>query len=202
MIKLYHAPKTRSVRVLWLLEELGLPYDLVTMPFTQETLKSPGFLRVNPCGRLPAIEDGDVAMFESGAIVEYVLERYGEGRLAPPPGTAPRARYLQWLHFGEATLLPPLGDIAQHTLFRPAAERIPAVAEDGRRRTAATLDVLEQALAGTPYLCGEAFTAADIMVGYGVALTRLLGVLDARHPQVAGYLGRLEARPAMQKAFA
>jgi glutathione S-transferase len=190
------------VRVLWLLEELGLPYELALTPFTQEALKSPEFLRVNPCGRLPALEDGDVAMFESGAIVEYVLERYGAGRLAPPPGTPPRARYLQWLHFGEATLLPPLGDIAQHTLLRPAAERIAAVAEDGRRRAGTTLDVLEHALAATPYLCGEAFTAADIMVGYGVALTKLLGVLGADHPRVRAYLGRLEARPAMQKAFA
>jgi glutathione S-transferase len=99
-------------------------------------------------------------------------------------------------------LLPPLGDIAQHTFFRPAAERIPAMVEDGRRRATAALDVLEQALAATPYLCGDAFTAADIMVGYGVALTRLLGVLGDRHAKVCEYLGRLETRPAMQKAFA
>ena len=202
MIKLYHAPKTRSVRVLWLLEELGLPYDLVVMPFTQEALKSAEFLRVNPCGALPAIEDGDVTMFESGAILEYVLERYGNGRLAPPPGTPARARYLQWVHFGEASLLPPLGDIAQHAIFRPEAERIPAMVADGRRRATAKLDVLEQALSGSPYLCGEAFTAADIMVGYGVALTRLLGVLGDGHPRVGAYLARLEKRPPFQKAFA
>ena len=202
MIKLYHAPKTRSVRVLWLLEELGLPYDLVVMPFTQEALKSAEFLRVNPCGALPAIEDGDVTMFESGAILEYLLERYGGGRLAPPVGSPARARYLQWFHFGEASLLPPLGDIAQHAFFRPEAERIPAMVVDGRRRALARLDVLEQALAGSSHLCGEAFTAADIMVGYGVALTRLLGVLADGHPQAAAYLARLEARPAFRKAFA
>jgi glutathione S-transferase len=202
VIKLYHAQKTRSVRVFWLLEELGLPYELVVVPFTQEALKSAAFLRVNPCGALPAIEDGDVAMFESGAILEYLLERYGGGRLAPPVGSPARARYLQWLHFGEASLLPPLGDIAQHALFRPEAERIPAMVVDGRRRALARLDVLEQALGGSPHLCGEAFTAADIMVGYGVALTRLLGVLTDGHPRTAAYLARLEARPAFQKAFA
>ena len=202
MIKLYHASKTRSVRVLWLLEELGVRYELALIPFTQDALKSAAFLRVNPCGSLPAIEDGDVAMFESGAIVEYVLERYGNGRLAPPVGSPARARYLQWLHFGEASLLPPLGDIAQHAMFRPEAERIPAMVVDGRRRAVAKLDVLEPALAGTAYLCGEELTAADVMVGYGVAIAALLGVVGDQHPNLRAYLARLETRPAFQKAFA
>jgi glutathione S-transferase len=202
MIRLYHAPRTRSVRVVWLLEELGLPYELVVMPFTPEALKSPEFLRINPSGALPAIEDGEVAMFESGAIVEYLLERYGDGRLAPPAGSPARARYLQWLHFGEAGLLPPLGDMAQHSFIRPEAERIAAMVADGKRRATAKLDVLEPVLARAPYLCGDAFTAADVMVGYGVMLTRLLGVLGPAHPQVGDYLTRLEARPGFQKAFA
>ena len=202
MIKLYHASKTRSVRVLWLLEELGMRYELALIPFTQDALKSAAFLRVNPCGSLPAIEDGEVAMFESGAIVEYVLERYGNGRLAPPIGSPVRARYLQWLHFGEASLLPPLGDIAQHAMFRPEAERIPAMVVDGRRRAVAKLDVLERALAGSAYLCGEELTAADVMVGYGVAIAALLGVVGGQHPNLRAYLARLETRPAFQKAFA
>ena len=202
MIKLYHASKTRSVRVLWLLEELGVRYELALIPFTQDALKSAAFLRVNPCGSLPAIEDGEVAMFESGAIVEYVLERYGNGRLAPPLGSPVRARYLQWLHFGEASLLPPLGDIAQHAMFRPEAERIPAMVVDGRRRAVAKLDVLERALAGSAYLCGEELTAADVMVGYGVAIAALLGVVGDQHPNLRAYLARLETRPAFQKAFA
>jgi glutathione S-transferase len=202
VIKLYHASKTRSVRVLWLLEELGVRYELALIPFTQDALKSAAFLRVNPCGSLPAIEDGEVAMFESGAIVEYVLERYGNGRLAPPLGSPARARYLQWLHFGEASLLPPLGDIAQHAMFRPEAERIPAMVVDGRRRAVAKLDVLEQALAGSAYLCGEELTAADVMVGYGVAIAALLGVVGDQHPNLRAYLARLETRPAFQKAFA
>jgi len=202
VIKLYHASKTRSVRVLWLLEELGVRYELALIPFTQDALKSAAFLRVNPCGSLPAIEDGEVAMFESGAIVEYVLERYGNGRLAPPIGSPARARYLQWLHFGEASLLPPLGDIAQHAMFRPEAERIPAMVVDGRRRAVAKLDVLEQALAGSAYLCGEELTAADVMVGYGVAIAALLGVVGDQHPNLRAYLARLETRPAFQKAFA
>jgi glutathione S-transferase len=200
MIKVHHAPKARSVRVLWLLEELGVPYEVVPTSFEQ--VRSPAFLRVNPFARIPAIEDGEIVMFESGAIVEYVLERYGAGRLAPVPGTPARAPYLQWLHFGEATLLPPLSDVAQHSFLRPPAERMPAVAEDGRRRAVATLDVLEQVLAGRTFICGDAFTAADVMVGYGVALMQLLGVLGAGHPAAAAYLGRLQARAAFQKAFA
>ena len=202
MITLYHASKTRSVRVLWLLEELGVPYELALVPFTQEALKSPAFLRVNPCGSLPAIEDGDVTMFESGAIVEYVLERYGNGRLAPPAGSPARARYLQWFHWGEASLLPPLGDIAQHAMFRPEAERIPAMVADGQRRATAKLDVLEQALGGSAFLCGAELSAADVMVGYGVTIAALLGVVGDRHPNLRAYLARLETRPAFQKAFA
>jgi len=202
VIKLYHASKTRSVRVLWLLEELGVPYELALVPFTQEALKSPAFLRVNPCGSLPAIEDGEVTMFESGAIVEYVLERYGNGRLAPPAGSPARARYLQWFHWGEASLLPPLGDIAQHAMFRPEAERIPAMVADGKRRATAKLDVLEQALGGSAFLCGAELTAADVMVGYGVTIAALLGVVGDQHPNLRAYLARLETRPGFQKAFA
>src|SRR5213075_2654785 len=87
MIALYHSPRTRSVRVLWLLEQLGIPYELRTMAFTPETLKGPEYAKVNPLGKVPSIQDGTLTMFESGAIVEYLVERYGDGRLAPPVGS-------------------------------------------------------------------------------------------------------------------
>src|SRR6185436_19852586 len=129
MIKLYHAPLTRSIRIYWLLEELGLPYELSIVKFTPG--KTP-FAQATPYGKVPAIEDGDVVMIESGAILEYILEKSGQGRLAPAPGTAARPAFLQWVYFSEATVLPPVGDIVRHTLFKPEPERIPAVVEDAR----------------------------------------------------------------------
>ncbi len=201
MLKLYHSPRTRSVRIYWLLEELGVPYELETLAFTPETLKTAAYLKVHPLGKLPAIQDGDVAMFESGAILEYILEKYGDDRLAPAPGSPARGAFLQWVHFAEATAMPPLADIAQHMLFKPEAERIPAVVADGQARIAAVLAALANALTGKPYLLGSEFTGADIMMGYSLLLVKWFGLLTPEHPNVTAYLARLEQRPALQKAL-
>lgn len=201
MLKLYHSPRTRSVRIYWLLEELGVPYELETLAFTPETLKTAAYLKVHPLGKLPAIQDGDVAMFESGAILEYILEKYGDGRLAPAPGSPARGAFLQWVHFAEATAMPPLADIAQHMLFKPEAERIPAVVADGQARVAAVLATLEQSLSGKQYLLGSEFTGADIMMGYSLLLVKWFGLLTPEHPNVTAYLARLEQRPALQRAL-
>jgi glutathione S-transferase len=199
MIKLYHAPRTRSFRILWLLEELGIPYELEAVTFVPP--QTP-FSQASPFGKLPAIQDGDLTMFESGAILEYVLERYGKGRFAPPPGSPLRGPYLQWIHFAEATAFPPMGEIVRHTLFKPEAERIPAVVTDARERAGSTLEVLEDALDGKDYLLGREICGADVMMGFTVWVAKLLGVLDDRFPNIQAYLKRLEARPGFQKAAA
>lgn len=201
-MKLYHCPQTRSIRIFWLLEELGVPYELVRLDFTPASLKDPEYLKVNPLGKIPSIQDGDLTMFESGAILEYILEKYGKGRLAPAPGAPARGPFLQWVHFAEATAMPPLADIAQHSLFKPESERLPAVVADARKKLAAVLDVLEQALAGKPYLLGAEFSAADIMMGYSLLLTKWFGLLSDTYPNVVAYLQRLEQRPALQKVLA
>jgi glutathione S-transferase len=198
MIKLYHAPLTRSIRIYWLLEELGVPYELSIVKFVPGKLP---FAQDTPYGKVPAIEDGDVVMIESGAILEYILERYGQGRLAPAPGTAARPAFLQWVYFSEATVLPPVGDIVRHTLFKPEPERIPAVVEDARRRLGATFAVVEKALEGKPYLLGADFSAADIMMGVTLHIARRLNSLDDRLKNLHAYLGRLESRPAFRKAL-
>ncbi|HVO24082.1 MAG TPA: glutathione S-transferase family protein [Candidatus Margulisiibacteriota bacterium] len=201
MLKLYHSPRTRSVRIYWLLEELGVSYQLETLAFTPETLKTAAYLKVHPLGKLPAIQDGDLVMFESGAILEYVLETYGNGRLAPAPGSPARGAFLQWVHFAEATAMPPLADIAQHMLFKPEAERLPAVVADGQARVNAVLAALEIALTGKQYLLGSEFTGADIMMGYALLLVKWFGLLTQQYPNVTAYLARLEQRPALQKAL-
>jgi glutathione S-transferase len=198
MIKLYHAPMTRSIRIYWLLEELGIPYEISRVNFAPPKLP---FSQATPWGKVPAIEDDGVSMCESGAIVEYVLERYGNGRLAPTPGTPERAAFLQWVHFAEATATPPLGEIVRHTVFKPEAERIPSVVEDARAREAACLAVIERALDGKDYLLGSQFSAADIMMGVTLLIARRLKALDDRYPKLAAYLARLEARPALKKAL-
>jgi len=200
MIKLYHSPQTRSVRIYWLLEELHLPYELEVVPFSRETLKSPDHLARHPLGKVPVLEDDGLTMFESGAILEYLLEKYGDGRLAPAVGTPERGRFLQWVHFSEATVLPPLGDMAQHLIFKPESERIPAVVTDARARIIEILGVLDRELHGKSYLMDRDFSGADIMLGFGLWLVKLFGLLTDEYPNLVAYMTRLEERPAFRKA--
>jgi glutathione S-transferase len=200
MIRLFFAPRTRSVRIAWLLEELGLPYELERVQF-QPTVKN-FFAQNTPLKKLPTIDDDGLVMSESGAIVEYILERYGEGRLAPAIGDPQRAQFLQWLHFAESTAFPPLGIVVWLTLYRTDAEQHPDLVADARGRVQQTLDYVDAALAERPYLVGDRFTAADIMMGFTLAAARMLGMLDSRQPRLLRYLERLEARPAYQKATA
>ncbi|MEB2285294.1 MAG: hypothetical protein B6D46_12725 [Polyangiaceae bacterium UTPRO1] len=198
MLKLYHAQLTRSVRIVWLLEELGVAYELVAVPF-----KPPrsSFEQDTPAGKFPTLDDDGMVMFESGAILEYLIEKYGRGRLAPPIGDPERGRYLQWVHFAEATAFPPLGDVARHTMFLPEADRLPQVAADGRMRAKNALDVLERALQDKHYLVGGELSGADIMMGYLVMAARMLGCVGAEHANIAAYWDRLAARPGFQKAL-
>lgn len=199
MIKLYHSPLTRSVRILWLLEELGLPYELETREFA-DPAPTP-FAQKTPSGKFPTLEDGEVVLFESGAILEYILERYGEGRLAPGIGSPLRARFLQWIHFSESTAFAGLGNIAWHTRFRQNADEMPQAMEDYRGWAAAAFDQLERELEGRPFILGDEFSGADVMLGYTVLVGRAFGILGEGYANLDRYLTRLTARPALQKAL-
>jgi glutathione S-transferase len=199
MINLYYTPRTRSVRILWLLEELGVPYELARVTFKPTT--DAFFIQDTPTGKLPTIEDGDVVMAESGAIVEYLLERYGEGRLAPVPGTSERARFLQWCHFAESTAFAPIGVVVWLTVYRDDADAHPDLVAHARQRAQSALDQVETALAGNDYLLGAVFTAADIMMGFTLYAAKTLNLLQPAHANIAAYLDRLMARPALQKAM-
>ncbi|TMA80878.1 MAG: glutathione S-transferase family protein [Deltaproteobacteria bacterium] len=194
MIVLYFAPGTRSIRVRWLLEELGLPYVLRRVTFKPPQEKV--FAQDTPLGRLPVIEDGEMTMCESGAIIEYVLERYGNGRLAPPVGSPLRGEFLQWMYFAEASAFPPLGVIVRHALYKGDADKVAGAISDARERARTALDFVERALDGKDYLLGGEFSAADVMMGFTLMAARALGVLDQAYPRLGQYLARLEARPA------
>ncbi len=199
MIRLYAAPRTRAVRIVWLLEELELPYELVTVAFQPTT--SSFFIQQTPTGKIPTLEDDGVVMCESGAIVQYLLERYGRGRLEPAIGTPERATYLQWLHFAEATLFAPLGVVVWLTRYREDAADHPDLVRDAVDRAKTAFVFLERALEGHDFLVGDTFTAADIMMGFTLLAGQMLDVLDGC-PNVAAYLGRITSRPAFAATLA
>ena len=118
-MKLYHAPGTRSVRIVWLLEELGLPYELELHKLGDPAMRSPDYLKVHPMGRVPALEDGDVTIFESGAIVQYLIGKHSDGKMAPGPDSRYYADYLQWLHYAEGMIMPPVNIIVVETILLP-----------------------------------------------------------------------------------
>ncbi len=204
MLTLFHAPLTRSTRVRWLLEELDVPHDLRTIDFFSDERSTPEFRALSPLGRLPVIQDGDFVLFESGAIVEYLLEEHGSGRFQPGSSPKERAPMLQWIHWGESTILPAMDKILEHAIVRPPDQRVASVAEEGRVQTGECLDVLETQLAKTKekggYLLGE-LTGADFVMFYGVWFSELLGETDNR-PNLKAYYDTFMARPKFQKAMA
>lgn len=195
-MKLYFAPRTRSVRVRWLLLELDLPHTLEIVPFDPNGM----YGQATPLGKLPVLEDEGLVICESGAIMEYILERHGDGKLAPPIGHRERGKFLQWMHYAESTLYSPLGILIWHTLYRRNADRFPEVMADARARTRAGLKFLESQLGERSYLLDYGFSAADIMTAFTLLAARALGVLDSGFPRLNDYLTRLEARPAFTAA--
>jgi len=199
MLTLYHCLDARSFRPLWAMEELGLAYELVVLPFPPRTLARE-YLDVNPLGTVPFLVDGAARMSESAAICEYLALRHGDGNLAVPADHPAFAAYLNWLHFGEATLTFPQTLILRYSRLEPTERLNPQVVEDYTRWFLGRLRAVETALASSEYLCADSFTAADISVGYALLLAANLG-LDARFtPAIAAYWGRLQAREGFQRA--
>jgi glutathione S-transferase len=203
MIKIHHAQRTRGARVIWLLEELGeIPYEIVPVAFKPEVLQDPEFLKLHPLGQLPVVEIDGLFMFESGAIVEFLLERYGHGRLAPAPGSDARAGYLQWFHYGEASLAAHVSALVRLRFGNGGVPPEETWLSFTRERVYRAAKVVDDCLATRPYICGEDFTAADLMISYGLVMARVIRELPADLTHVARYLERLKARPAYAKAWA
>jgi glutathione S-transferase len=212
MITVHHLNNSRSQRVLWLLEELGLEYEIKFYQRNPKTmLAPPELLAVHPLGKSPVITDGDITVAESGAIVEYLLERYDDGRLLPPAGTPERLRYRYWLHYAEGSAMPLLLlqlifsrlPKAVPALIRPIARMI-ADGFKGRMITPQLgrhLQYMENELGQGGWFAGAAFSAADIQMSFPVEGLRSRGGLDQRYPRLLHYLETIHARPAYQRAL-
>lgn len=200
-MKIYHAPNTRSVRIVWLLEELGLPFEIVSFKLGDAKMRSPEYLKVNPMGRVPTLEDGEVTLSESGAIVEYVLARYGKGRMVPEVSSPEFPRYLQWLHYAEGMIMPPVNIIVVETILLPQERRNQVNIDRAVKLLSRMLSAVDAGLEGREFLAG-AFSGADIMTGHACTVARRLGADVSDKPNVAAYIERLNARPAMQRAWA
>lgn len=195
MITLYHTSDARSFRCLWLLEEMKQPYELKTMVFPPK-VSTPEFLKINPTGSVPAMQDGETTIFESAAILEYLATKYAGDGLGVKMDESEYGPWLHWLHFGEASLTTPLATMLRYAYFEPEERRQPAVVADYREFFFNRLALLEKALDGHDYLVADRFTAADICVAYALMLARMLGLHKSFSPVMQDYWKRVTERPA------
>ena len=213
MITVHHLNNSRSQRILWLLEELGLPYEVKRYERDPKTLLAPASLRaVHPLGKSPVITDGTLTLAESGAIVEYLIGHHAADRLAPTAGTPAYLRYRYWLHYAEGSAMPPLLlklvfdriEIAPMPFFiKPIARAISAKAKSAfiAPQIAQHLDYMESELASNPWFAGEAFSGADIQLSFPLEAAAARGGLNASRPRLMNFLQRIHARPAYQRAL-
>jgi len=201
MLTLYHCHNARSFRPLWTLEEMGLPYELKMLPFPPRDL-APDYLAVNPLGTVPTFLDDGMRLTESAAICQYLVTRYGPSPLAVAPTEADFGLYLNWLHFGEATLTFPQTVVLRYSLFAPPEKRLDQVAADYSRWFLARLRGIDAVVSRQPTLCAGRFTAADISVGYALLIAAFTK-LDAKFtPAVAAYWQSLKERDGFRRAMA
>jgi len=214
VITVHHLNNSRSQRVLWLLEELGLPYEVKRYERDAKTMLAPPELRaVHPLGKSPVVTDGDLTLAESGAIIEYLVERHGGGQLAPAAGTPARLRYTYWMHYAEGSAMPPL--LLKLVFDRIEAGPMPffvkpfARAIAGRAKSSFILpqitrhlDYMESELARFRWFAGDEFSAADIQMSYPLEVAVKRAGLGPSRPRLMDFLGRIHARPAYQRALA
>lgn len=199
MITVHHLNNSRSQRILWLLEEMGTPYRIERYQRDAKTNLAPPALRaIHPLGKSPVIQDGDLILGESGAIIEYLVERHGNGQLAARPGTPERVRYLHWMHFAEGTIM-------LHLVGRLYLTRVGDAAKAMQGRVEAMisdeLNMIETELGRSAYIAGETFTAADVQMGFPLEFAAHAGFVSERHAKLRDYMARMQARPAYRRAL-
>ena len=213
MITVHHLNNSRSQRIVWLLEELGLDYEIKRYQRDPETMLAPDSLRaVHPLGKSPVITDGELTLAESGAIIDYLIERYGAGSLAPAAGTPARLRYNYWLHYAEGSAMTPLllklvfdrVESAPMPFFvKPVAKGISAKVKSSfiEPQLKQHLDYLEGELRESDWFAGDAFSGADIQLSFVLEAAAARGGLDASRPRLMDFLQRIHARPAYRRAL-
>jgi glutathione S-transferase len=198
LIKVHHLNNSRSQRVLWLLEEIGLDYEVIRHQRDAKTMFAPASLRrIHPLGKSPIIEDGPLRLAETGAIVDYLVDRYGKA-LEPTPGDEAYWRYRYWLHYAEGSLMPPL-------LMKLVVNRLGPLGWPAHRyvdgQITLHLDYLEKELNDHPWFVGSEFSAADVMMSFPLEAAATRGGLNALRPTLMSFLARIHARPAYQRAL-
>jgi glutathione S-transferase len=198
MIRVHHLNNSRSQRVLWLLEELGLPYEIVPHQRDAQTnLAPPSLLAVHPLGKSPLIEDDGERVIESGAILEHLVRKHGKGRLAPREGTPEATRYLQFMHYAEGSaMLPLMMTLYLRRLGEAAGPLLPRVESEFQRH----IGFLDSQLESSEFFVGNQLTAADVQLSFVIQLARILYGLDP-YPHLAAFLDRIHARPAYRRAL-
>jgi glutathione S-transferase len=199
-MKIHHAPNSRSVRAVWLFNELNLPYELEVYPLGDKSMRTPEYLKVHPMGRVPALEDGELTIFESGAIVQYVLEKYGNGKMLPTTSSPNYPNYLQWLHYAEGMIMPQINIIVVETIFLPEERRNQTNVDRATKLLTRMLTAIDLHMQDREFLAGE-FSGADIMTGHACIVSGRLGADISDKPHVSAYIERLESRPALKTAW-
>lgn len=200
MIKLHHVKNTRSGRIVWLLEELDLSYELNQMEFSPKDLKSDEHRARHPLGRIPVLEDGEVVLYESGAIIEYLVARHSDGSLKPDVNSPAYPEFLQWFHYCEGMVMPPINTIVVQTKLLSPERRNAEVLGQAQRLLSKALSPVDAALTGREYLIG-AFSAADVMLGHASFMSRRLDCVPEEMTALLAYIAKIESRPAFQKAI-
>ena len=200
MLTLHFAPNSRAGRIVWLLEELELVYDINKMAFHPQDLKSDAHRARHPLGRVPVLDDGDIRIFESGAIVEYVLARHKNGGLRPAEAAAEFPEYLQWFHYCEGMVMPPVNTIVVQPVLLPPDRRDETALAQAKRLLSKALEPVNGALEGRDYVIGD-FSAADIMLGHACFMSNRLGCVGDDMPHLKAYVERIANRPAFKTAI-
>ena len=198
--KLYHCKRSRSMRPLWALEELGIKYELITMKFPPR-VNYEGYLEINSLGTVPTLVDGSATLTESSAILHFLVDKYGPTDLAVLPSDNDYGSYLNWLHRSDATLTFPQTLVLRYSKLEPKERQVPQVVEDYKKWFFSRLRAVEQSLENRDYLCSDRFTIADISVCYALVLAESLGLSDGFKINTKRYFEMLKKRPAFVRAF-
>ena len=200
MLKVHFAPNSRAGRIIWLLEELSLPYEVNNMAFHPKDLKSDEHRKRHPLGRIPVLDDGEIRIYESGAIIEYVLERHKNGGLKPSVDDERYPEYLQWFHYCEGMVMPPINTIVVQTILLPPDRRDETVLGQAQRLLTKSLAPVNETLEGKDYLIGD-FSAADLMLGHSCFMGNRMGCVPDKMTHLKQYVEKISNREAFKTAI-